>query len=326
MLSHGVISSNTNLCRHQAQDEAARLKVEILRRGDELAELEKLAGSVSSSRQASKLGIHERSSNGAVSTTEVSTQLPSSSKLIEQLQKEIDHLKLAREAAIQSFVSEKRAKDILKLKYDDLESNMTSLRTQSNNYVYQIRRNDQTLAAGKDTIEDLRVLLVNSQEKSMNSEEIICRQNQEIEKLKHRISAETSHREKIEQEYSLLSSEHKTLRIQLGRDVKSLREELDSVKTQFLSETMQVRSAKEEIILLNEKQCGEIQLCNLARKELADVRDEQFKCLLRTVHTVARDVERNLTHHDIHKASIRSLQQQLEDLCLSLTVCAHDQT
>lgn len=311
MLSHGVTSPGPSLCRHRAQDEAARLKAEILQRGDELAKLEQLAGTVSSSRQASKLGIQVVSSDGPSPNGITS---PSTSRIIEQLQKEIDRLKLACEAAVQSFVSEKLARETLKLKYDDLESTMASLRTQANNHAYQLRRSDQAMALAKTTKDEMKALLASAQECSHTLRQTVQSRDAEIFSLREALCKETSRKEQVEQQHMLLEQSYRTLKLTTDTQMATLRGDLDAAKSRCLSEMHQTRSAKEDIILLNEQQRQQYVHWTVDRIELTGAYRKQQDSLAQDMRNLVASVKQNLLLHETQQDRVLELQEQMNTL------------
>lgn len=308
MPSHGLTSPQSTDCRDQVLDEAARLKAEIHERGTELAELEKLAGSVSSSRQASRF----HSTLTAYLTLAASTSSLPTGKIIDGLQKEIDQLKLARAAAVQGLASEKRTREVLQVKCDDLGITVGSLRTQINNQAYQLRRHEQNLEAMKTANVELKESVLQLREELLKQKRVISIQDDEIKALRIQNQVVIERKEQVAQEYLLLSRAHQDLRQRTMHDISAFRQELAVAKLHYSDEQIQVRSAKEDIILLNEKQACDINEMHNMREELIKTHREQISSLAQAIHDSARDVKLNLQVQEAHEEFVREIRENLQ--------------
>lgn len=308
MITQSLKSSGSEFRRHDVRDEAARLKAEILQRGDELARLERLAGSVSSSRQASKVDLRSVVAGPPSPSTARSA---STGKIIEQLQKEIDHLKLSSQAASQSFESERRAREALKIKYDDLEITLTNLRLQTKSHSASLQRSDHALLAARGTTQELQSSLALIEESKQTLERNYGEKEKALETLENQLASETSRRQQVEQEYQILATNFTQMQEVTRSQVKELRSGLSTTKTAVLADTVQLRTAKENIILFNERQAEVMDQLDHCKQEILDDRTRQIATVKSSMDRLTDDVARCLMLHAQDEAGIDALKTQL---------------
>lgn len=317
MLTQSLHATNAlALQRNEAQDEAARLKAEILQRGDELAKLERLAGSVSTSRHATQYDIWPRPSSGLVSPN--GSRSASTGRIIEQLQREIDHLKRDSQAAVQNYESERRAREALRIKCDDLEIHLGGLRAQSQAHTHSLERSDRALSAARSTTQTLQTSLLNTSEERNQLDRTLASKDELIASLQARLHREQGVREKTEAEYQTLLTSHLAMQKELFRQMKQMRQEVDALRVASHEDLLQTRTAKEDIILFNEQQ--RVADSSLAKsREMLDVRRQaQHTLVHQQIQQVAKELE-TLTHcQQRDESGINDIKRQLEALARSV--------
>lgn len=302
--------------RSAVQDEAARLKAEIAQRGDELARLERLAGSVSHSRQGARL--HEWPQNTIPPT--IMTTGASTGRIIEQLQREIDQLKLASQAAIKNYESERRARETLQLKCDSLESSITSLRTQTQSHAFSLQRTDKALSSAKDNSKSLQTTLLAVAEEKEKMDQQMLEKDTLIADLRAQLEAKSVLHQFTENQYNVLNQEYGRVVESYRAELSTLQGDIRAIESSQREDLLQTRTAKEDIILFNATHADSFRRLKESSDALAVQRTEQVKSMQASTNHLHKLIEQLLctTAHDTDE--IGRLKVQLETIKDSLRV------
>lgn len=318
MLSQQLNTNEQASCERSAvHHEAVRLKAEIAQRGDELARLERLAGTVSFSRQGTRLHEWPRPSSINCPTTVRSS---STGKIIEQLQREIDQLKLSFQAAQTNYESERSVRETLQLKCGRLEQSIASLRTQSQSYAHTVQRTDKALLSAKtisDTLQSSLAVVAGEKERT---EQELANRGDSIAVLQKEVHDSQILQQYTQNQYNVLAKEYRRTEQTYRAELALLRTQVSELKVASRDDLLQTRTAKEDIILCNEAQSKVSEKLKDSMELLAIHRAEQVEAFTKSTDHLTNLIGQSImrTAHDSDE--LARLKIQLEAIKDSLRV------
>ena len=195
-------------------NEADRLRIEIEKSSDEIHQLERLAGTVSLSRANAEPYV--RSHRATSSTT---------GKIIEHLQQELDILRLTIQSSRLQLEAEKRAREALRLKCDDLEFTLSNVRHEAKYLAPSLVRKDGALLEHKQQISDLQMSLEQVKHLNVQLQSAYLQQQTLISKLEIEAEEHRSRRALAENQLSVATLAFDTQRSKMEVVVRKLQED-----------------------------------------------------------------------------------------------------
>ena len=266
-------------------DEAAKkLRVEIELQNHELNQLERFAGTVHASR-CSNLpnGIQQAQS---ISKT--------TSKIIEQLQRELDVMRLTAESARLQFEAEHRDRLTLVLKCEDLEASLATVRQEMRAHTPTLARSDQALYNARATIQDLNKTLQETQESKSKLETLLQLEKDTTHILRDSLQRESHNKSRTEVELRVLSESFRKFKNKTQSDVEVIVASLQDVKDEMQKKMRSDRIMLEELLLSRSEQEVLVQTSSDQLNNILSVREAYLAQIKSRLREMEKKVESQL--------------------------------
>ncbi|KAG5439815.1 hypothetical protein PCANB_000097 [Pneumocystis canis] len=191
------------------------------------------------------------------------------SRVIESLQREIDSLKISRNAAITSCESEKKAKEALLKRYMAIKEIVERLQVENENFSSILARKERTFKEGMEKRKELEMKVQKLEKRNLELEGECVGDRKRIKEMNDEILRKVSQLYKAEKEYNALGKEIMSLE-------KKYRVELEYLSNQ-VSFLQKLREEDEKHIQRFEAEIKQLSLENVAEREMIQKIQKQLE-------------------------------------------------
>ncbi|KAG5438456.1 hypothetical protein PCK2_000948, partial [Pneumocystis canis] len=129
------------------------------------------------------------------------------SRVIENLQREIDSLKRSRNAAITSCESERKAREALSKRYAAVKEIVERLQVENENFSSMLARKERTFKEGMEKRKELELRVQKLEKRNLELEDECVGDRKRMKEMNEEILQKVSQLYKAEKEYSALGKE-----------------------------------------------------------------------------------------------------------------------
>ncbi|CCJ29077.1 unnamed protein product [Pneumocystis jirovecii] len=191
------------------------------------------------------------------------------SRVIESLQKEIDLLKVSRNAAITSCESERKAREALLKRYMAIKEIVERLQVENENFSSILARKERTFKEGIEKRKELELRVEKLEKRNSELEDECNGDRKRIREMNDEIICKVSQLYKAEKEYDTLGKEILSLE-------KKYRVELECLSSQ-VSFLQKLREEDGKHIQRFEEEIKQLSLENVAEREMIQKIQKQFE-------------------------------------------------
>ncbi|KAG5518969.1 hypothetical protein PMAC_002500 [Pneumocystis sp. 'macacae'] len=191
------------------------------------------------------------------------------SRVIESLQKEIDLLKVSRNAAITSCESERKAREALLKRYMAIKEIVERLQVENENFSSILARKERTFKEGIEKRKELEMKVEKLEKRNSELEDECSGDRKRIREMNDEIIRKVSQLYKAEKEYDTLGKEILSLE-------KKYRVELECLSNQ-VSFLQKLREEDGKHIQRFEEEIKQLSLENVAEREMIQKIQKQFE-------------------------------------------------
>ncbi|KTW29313.1 hypothetical protein T552_01268 [Pneumocystis carinii B80] len=244
------------------------LRHEIAGTSAELQRLENLTKSVREEGISEEESVYEKS-------TPKQQIWMGTSRVIESLQKEIDALKVSRNAAITSCESERKAREALLKQYVGIKEIVERLQVENENFSSILARKERTFKEGIERRRELEKKLEKLEKRNLELEDECIGDRKRIREMNDEIIRKVSQLYKAEKEYDALGREITVLEKKYRVELECLSNRVNILQKQREEDGKHIRRFEEEIKQLSSENIAEREMIQKIQKQL-EVSQEQY--------------------------------------------------
>lgn len=275
--------------RHEVLGEAERLRAEIDKSNNELRALEQYANTMNSSLAQAELNFDNKFRKSA-SHCHKPNHSAGGRTIIETLQKEADLLKLTAESFRLQFDSEKRAREALRLKYDDLELSLATLQQERKIHQRSLSKSDKALLNAREDMLHLQQTVERTQAENFAISANKLDSQSSVAELETQVMRERERRQQVERQLEVITTNYSKLQ-KYGYDrVEELTKEISRIRTEYENEYDQNRRAQEDIILFSLRHKEEVKQVKTLLEEAREARGYEHATLNSAIRDLSNEI------------------------------------
>jgi len=199
----------------------------------------------------------------------------STGRVIENLQKEIDSLKLFGQSAQTNFEQEKRSKELMAEKYRNLEELVQQLRVENASFSAMIDRKERAFQIEVDRRKGLQDSVKTLQDTRSELQADYKRVNERIKQLENSVCTAEERRDRAEKEYDTLRHEISFINSKLRDEIQQLKGQVETIRNERVEDLRVLQSREEEWNNMSFSRKEAVEEMHRLEKRMQDMQTEQ---------------------------------------------------